>query len=45
MSHSRDFPGDPVKNPPCNAGDMSLTPRWEIKLPHAMEQLRPNEAK
>ena len=31
-----DFPSGPgVKNPPCNAGDMSLIPGQGPKIPHA----------
>ena len=29
-----------VKNPPCNAGDISLIPDQETKVPHTKEQLR-----
>ena len=37
---SQDFPGGPVvKNPPCNTGDMGLTPGQGTKIPHAKEQL------
>ena len=28
-----------VKNPPCNAGHMSLIPGWGTKIPHAAGQL------
>ena len=36
----RDFPGGPVvKNPPCNAGDMSLIPGEGTKILHAAEKL------
>ena len=34
----RDFPGGPVvKDPPCNAGDMSLIPGWGHKEPDMTE--------
>ena len=37
-----DFPGGPVvKNPPCNAGDVSLIPGQLLHM-CAMEQLRPH---
>ena len=29
-----------VKNPPSNAGDVSLIPGRGTKIPHVMEQLR-----
>ena len=42
-NHLGDFPGGPVvKNPPCNAGDMSLIPGWGDKITRAMEQLSPH---
>ena len=28
-----------VKNPPANAGDVSLIPDWETEIPHTEEQL------
>ena len=31
--------GPVVKNLPCNAGDMGLTPDWGTKIPHFSEQL------
>ena len=35
-----DIRGGPVvKNPPSNAGDIDLIPRWGIKIPYAMRQL------
>ena len=38
----RDFPSGPVvKNPPCNAGDVSSIPGQGTKIPHAVEQLSP----
>ena len=40
-----DFPSGPgVKNPPCNAGDMSLIPGQGPKIPHAARQLSPGAA-
>ena len=33
--------GSVVKNPPCNAGDLSSIPGWGTKILHAMEQLSP----
>ena len=40
-----DFPGGPViKNLPCNAGNVGLIPGQGIKIPHAMEQVRPHDA-
>ena len=37
-----DFPGGPVvKNLPCNAGEVSSILVWEMKPPHAVEQLSP----
>ena len=37
----RNLPGGPViKNPPCNAGDLSSIPGWGTKIPYAVEQLR-----
>ena len=37
-----DFPGGPgVKNPPCNAGDMSLIPGQGTKMPRVTRQLTP----
>ena len=34
----KDFPDGPVvKNPSCNAGDVSLIPGQGTKIPHAME--------
>ena len=37
-----DFPdGALVKNPSCNAGDMSSIPDRETKIPQALEQLSP----
>lgn len=39
-SENRDFAGGPeVKNLPCNAGDVDLTPVQETKIPHSEEQL------
>ena len=36
----RDFPSGPVvKNPPCNAGDVSSIPGQGTKIPHASGQL------
>ena len=36
------LPGDPVvKNPPCNAGDVSSIPGQGTKILHATEQLIP----
>ena len=44
-SLSRDFPGGPgVKNPPCNAGYVGLTPGWGTKISHATKQLSPHTA-
>ena len=41
-----DFPGGPaVKNPLCNAGDMSSIPGRGTKIPHATGQLSPHMAK
>ena len=41
VKHQRYFPGGPVvKNPPSNAGDMSLIPGQGTKIPRAVEQLR-----
>ena len=38
----RDFPGGPVvENLPSNAGDTSLIPGQETKIPHAAGQLSP----
>ena len=35
-----DFPGGPVvKNPPCNAEDVSSIPGQGTKIPHATEPL------
>ena len=28
-----------VKNPSCNAGDLSSIPGWGTEIPHAVEQL------
>ena len=28
-----------VQNLPCEAGEVGLTPGWEIKIPPALEQL------
>ena len=40
----KDFPGGPVvKNPPSNAGDMSLISGWETKISHASEQQSPSK--
>ena len=37
------FSGGPVvENPPCNAGQASLIPGQETKIPHAAEQLSPH---
>ena len=37
------FPGGPVVNsPPCNAGDMDLSPSWGTVIPHTTEQRSPN---
>ena len=35
------FGGQVFKNPPCNAGDVSLIPSQGTKIPHAVEQLSP----
>ena len=36
----RDSPGGlVVKNPPCNAGDVSSIPGQGTKIPHAIQQL------
>ena len=41
----RDFSGGlVVKNPPCNAGDMSSISGRGTKIPHAIEQLSPQNA-
>ena len=38
--NTRNFPRSPVvKNPPCNAGDVSSHPAQGTKIPHAVEQL------
>ena len=39
-----DFPGGPVINPWCNAGDTGSVPGWRTKIPCAMEQLRQHVA-
>ena len=45
VKHQRYFPGGPVvKNPPSNAGDMSLIPGQGTKIPHAPGQLSPRAA-
>ena len=31
--------GPKVQNLPCEAGEVGLTPGWEIKIPPALEQL------
>ena len=37
-----DYPGGPVvKNPPCSLGDSGSIPGWELRFPHATEQLSP----
>ena len=41
----QDFPGGPVvKNPPSNAGDVGSILGQGTKIPHALEQLRPDAA-
>ena len=41
----RDFSGGPVvKNPPCNAEDMSLIHGWGTMIPHATDQLSSHTA-
>ena len=40
------FPGGPVvKNLPCHAGDTGSIPGQGTKIPYAMGQLTPDEAK